>query len=90
MKCHYSSSTTCRTVTVVAALERFTTFGALATQIGKGYLYVSSSASADRELLLIGCLGEIYGLHSSRVHDVTSTPHCQCSAGVWSCSLSDS
>lgn len=90
MKCHYSSSTTCRTITVVvAARERFTAFGASATQIGKGYLHVSSSVSADRELLLTGYIGEIYGLYSSRVYDITSAPHCQCSAGVWSCSLSD-
>lgn len=64
-------------------------FGASATQIGKGYLHVSSTASADRELLLTGYIGEIYGLYSSRVYDVMSTLHCQYSAGIWSCSLSD-
>lgn len=89
MKRHYSSSTTCRPITVVAALERFTAFGASAAHIGRGYVHVSSSVSADRELLLTGYVGEIYGLYSSRVYNVTSTPHCQCSAGVWSCNMSD-
>lgn len=89
MKCHYSSNTTCRTITVVAALERFTAFRASATQIGKGYLHVSSLASADKQLLLTGYVGEIYDLYSSRVYHVASTPHCQYSAGVWSCRLSD-
>lgn len=89
MKCHCSSSTTCRAIMVMAALERFAAF--------RGYCNTDRERLSSYLLFCVCwqgiashwlCKKGLWSLLFKSVRCNLSTLCCQCLAGVWRCSLS--
>lgn len=87
MICHYSSSTTCRAIIVMAALERFAAFRRYCNPDRERLSSYLLFCICSQELVLTGYTREIWGLFKSVEICTMCTPLCQCLAGVWRHSL---